>query len=40
MIAVVCMELIPESFKSNKIIASFGVLFGFSVMMMLDVALG
>jgi ZIP family zinc transporter len=40
MIAVVCSELIPESFKENKIIASFGVLFGFSVMMMLDVALG
>jgi ZIP family zinc transporter len=40
MIAVVCSELIPESFKDNKIIASVGVLFGFCTMMMLDVALG
>jgi ZIP family zinc transporter len=39
MIAVVCSELIPESFKDNKIIAAFGVLFGFAVMMVLDVAL-
>lgn len=40
MIAVVCSELIPESFKDNKIIAAFGVLFGFTVMMVLDVTLG
>lgn len=40
MIAVVCSELIPESFKDNKTIAAFGVLFGFTIMMMLDVALG
>lgn len=40
MIAVVCSELIPESFADNKILASLGVLAGFSVMMMLDVALG
>jgi ZIP family zinc transporter len=40
MIAVVCSELIPESFRDNKIIASLGVLLGFSVMMVLDVALG
>jgi ZIP family zinc transporter len=40
MIAVVCSELIPESFKDNKVIAAFGVLFGFAVMMVLDVALG
>ncbi|MDR0311092.1 MAG: ZIP family metal transporter [Acidobacteriota bacterium] len=40
MIAVVCSELIPESFKDNKVIASLGVLLGFSVMMALDVALG
>ncbi|MCL2035275.1 MAG: ZIP family metal transporter [Oscillospiraceae bacterium] len=40
MIAVVCSELIPESFKDNKIIAAIGVLFGFAVMMALDVALG
>lgn len=40
MIAVVCSELIPESFKDNKILASCGVLLGFVVMMILDVALG
>ena len=40
MIAVVCSELIPESFKDNKTIAAFGVLFGFATMMVLDVALG
>jgi ZIP family zinc transporter len=40
MIAVVCSELIPESFKDNKTIAAFGVLLGFAVMMVLDVALG
>ncbi|MDR1687196.1 MAG: ZIP family metal transporter [Clostridiales bacterium] len=40
MIAVVCSELIPESFKDNKTLAAFGVLFGFAVMMVLDVALG
>jgi len=40
MIAVVCSELIPESFKDNKTIASFGILFGFAIMMVLDVALG
>lgn len=40
MIAVVCSELIPESFKDNKTLASFGVLSGFVIMMVLDVALG
>jgi len=40
MIAVACSELLPESFKENKVIAGFGVLFGFSIMMALDVALG
>ena len=40
MIAVVCSELIPESFKDNKILAALGVLAGFVVMMVLDVALG
>jgi len=40
MIAVACSELLPESFKENKVIAGFGVLFGFSTMMALDVALG
>jgi ZIP family zinc transporter len=40
MIAVVCSELIPESFKDSRTIAAFGVLSGFAVMMVLDVALG
>jgi len=40
MLAVVCSELIPESFKDNKTIAAIGVLFGFAIMMVLDVALG
>ena len=40
MITVVCSELIPESFKNNKNTAALGVLSGFSVMMILDVALG
>lgn len=40
MISVVCSELIPESFKDNKNLASAGVLLGFVVMMALDVALG
>ena len=40
MISVVCSELIPESFRDNKQLASAGVLAGFVVMMMLDVALG
>jgi len=40
MISVVCSELIPESFKDNKRLASIGVLAGFILMMILDVALG
>jgi len=40
MVAVVCSELIPESFKDNKTLAAFGVLSGFALMMALDVALG
>lgn len=40
MIAVVCLELVPESFKHNKVVASIGVLVGFIVMMSLDVGLG
>jgi len=40
MIAVVCSELIPEAFRDSKTAAAFGVLFGFAVMMALDVALG
>jgi ZIP family zinc transporter len=39
MIAVVCSELIPESFRDNKTVASLGVLLGFVIMMCLDVAL-
>lgn len=40
MISVVCSELIPESFRDNKRISSLGVLVGFVVMMVLDVAFG
>lgn len=40
MIAVVCSELIPEAFEGNKRLAQLGVLSGFVVMMILDVALG
>lgn len=40
MIAVVCSELIPDSFKDNKIISSLGVIIGFVIMMILDVTLG
>jgi ZIP family zinc transporter len=40
MIAVACSELLPEALRENKVIASFGVLSGFTVMMALDVALG
>ena len=40
MISVVGSELIPESTKSNKNIATIGLLFGFIVMMILDVSLG
>ncbi len=39
MIAVVCSELIPECFAGNKTAASLGILFGFCLMMILDVAL-
>ena len=39
MIAVVCSELIPESFRESKTLAACGVLLGFAVMMALDVAL-
>ena len=39
MIAVVCSELIPEGFAGNKAIASAGVVAGFCLMMVLDVAL-
>lgn len=40
MICVVSSELIPESCKNHKNLASFGVMIGFVVMMILDVALG
>ena len=40
MIAVVCAELIPEAFEGNKKAAEAGVIIGFAVMMVLDIALG
>ncbi len=40
MLAVVCSELIPESFAQGKIKATIGVIFGFSLMMILDLAFG
>lgn len=40
MIAVVCSELIPESFENGKIKATIGVIIGFAVMMILDIAFG
>ncbi len=40
MLAVVCSELIPESFAQGKIKATIGVIFGFALMMFLDVAFG
>lgn len=40
MIAVVARELLPESVKENKNLATIGLVFGFVLMMVLDVALG
>ncbi len=40
MAAVVCSELIPESFSAGKVKATIGVTFGFALMMILDVAFG
>ncbi len=40
MIAVVCSELIPECFGRSKTLASVGVVLGFCLMMLLDIALG
>lgn len=40
MIAVVCSELIPESFSEGKVKATVGVIFGFALMMILDIAFG
>ncbi len=39
MIAVVCSELIPDCFEKHKFVASAGVILGFAVMMILDLAL-
>ncbi|MGL4910836.1 MAG: ZIP family metal transporter [Romboutsia sp.] len=40
MISVVSSELIPESASENKNLATIGVILGFMVMMIMDVALG
>ena len=40
MVAVVCSELIPESFAQGKIKATIGVISGFALMMILDLAFG
>lgn len=40
MITVVSRELLPESVKDNKNLATIGVIIGFILMMILDVALG
>lgn len=40
MVAVVCSELVPESFSQGKIKATIGVIFGFALMMILDLAFG
>ena len=40
MLAVVCSELIPECFSGNKTVASAGIVLGFCVMTVLDLALG
>ena len=40
MVAVVCSELVPQSFKNGKISATVGAISGFAVMMLLDIALG
>lgn len=40
MIIVVARELLPESVKDNKNLATFGLIGGFVLMMVLDVALG
>lgn len=39
MIAVCSSELIPDSFKENKILASIGLTIGFVIMMFLDITL-
>ena len=40
MLAVVCSELIPESFATGKIKATVGIIAGFALMMILDIAFG
>lgn len=40
MIAVVCSELIPESFAESKNLSTFGVIIGFAIMTFLDLFLG
>ncbi|MDE6597700.1 MAG: ZIP family metal transporter [Clostridia bacterium] len=40
MMAVVCSEMIPESFSEGKIKATVGIVFGFALMMILDIAFG
>lgn len=40
MMAVVCSELIPESFSEGKVKATAGVILGFALMMILDLAFG
>ena len=40
MMAVVCSELIPESFANGKIKATIGIIAGFTLMMILDIAFG
>ncbi len=40
MIAVVARELLPESITENKNLATLGLIIGFIIMMILDVALG
>ena len=40
MIAVAARELLPESVKENKNLATLGLILGFVIMMILDIALG
>ena len=40
MVAVVCSELVPESFATSKLKATVGVILGFALMMILDIAFG
>ena len=40
MIAVAARELLPESIQENKNLATIGLIAGFAIMMILDIALG